>query len=105
MIRSGELRERVAIQAPTESRNNLGETTLAWSDFTTRWASVEGVSAREALINGQQDTNVTHKVRMRYVDGLNQKMRLLWRGRTLEIVSLLEHNNRSEHELICSESV
>lgn len=105
MIRPGELRERVTIQVPTESRNNLGETTLTWSEHSTRWASVEGVSAREALLNGQQDTNVTHKVKMRYVVGLNQKMRILWRGRTLEIVSLLEHNNRSEHELICSESV
>jgi head-tail adaptor len=43
-------------------------------------------------------------VRLRYVAGLTQQMRLLWRGRTLEIVSLLEHNNRSEHELICQET-
>lgn len=105
MIRSGELRERVQIQVAAESRNNLGETTLSWSEFSARWASVEGVSAREALINGQQETSVTHKVKMRYVAGLNQKMRIVWRGRTLEIVSLLEHANRSEHELICSEVV
>lgn len=105
MIRSGELRERVTIQVSAESRNNLGETTLTWADFTTRWASVEGVSAREVLLNGQQDINLTHRVRMRYVDGLTQNMRLIWRGRTLEVISLLEHNNRSEHELICSESV
>jgi SPP1 family predicted phage head-tail adaptor len=105
MIRSGELRERVTIQVSAESRNNLGETTLTWTDFTTRWASVEGVSAREVLLNGQQDINLTHRVRMRYVDGLTQNMRLIWRGRTLEVISLLEHNNRSEHELICSESV
>lgn len=105
MIRSGELRERVTIQVSAESRNNLGETTLTWADFTTRWASVEGVSAREFLLNGQQDINLTHRVRMRYVDGLTQNMRLIWRGRTLEVISLLEHNNRSEHELICSETV
>lgn len=105
MIRPGELRERVTIQVAAESRNALGETTLSFSDFTTRWASVEGVSAREALVFGQQDTTVTHRVRMRYVEGLKQTMRISWRGRTLEIDSLLEHNNRSEHELICSEKV
>jgi head-tail adaptor len=43
-------------------------------------------------------------VRLRYVTGLTQQMRLQWRGRTLEVVSLLEHNNRSEHELICQET-
>jgi len=40
---------------------------------------------------------------MRYVDGMTGTMRLLWRGRVLEISSLLEHNNRSEHELLCTE--
>jgi head-tail adaptor len=42
-------------------------------------------------------------VRLRYLPGLTQSMRFSWRSRTLEIVSLLEHNNRSEHEAVCSE--
>lgn len=104
MIRPGELRERVTIQSSTETRNALGEATLSWGDLTTRWASVEGVSSREAIFNGRQDVNITHRVRLRYVDGLTHNMRLIWRGKTLEITSLLEHANRSEHELICSES-
>jgi len=105
MIRPGELRERIAVMSSSQTRNALGETVLSWSEYATRWASVEGVSAREALLNDQQDVSVTHRIRMRYLDGLNQNMRIHWRGRTLEITSLLEHNNRSEHELICSESV
>jgi len=44
-------------------------------------------------------------VRMRYLPGLTQAHRFSWRSRTLEIVSLLEHNNRSEHEVICQENV
>ena len=104
MIDPGRLRERVTIQQAAESRNALGETTLSWSTFAERWASVEGVTAREALGAGQLEVSITHRVRLRYVAGLTQQMRLLWRGRTLEIVSLLEHNNRSEHELICQET-
>lgn len=105
MIRPGELRERVTVQIATGSTNAMGETVLTWSDSTQVWASVQGVSAREALISGQQDTSISHKVRMRYLQGLTQQMRLSWRGRTLEIVSLLEHDNRSVHELICTEDV
>jgi SPP1 family predicted phage head-tail adaptor len=104
MIDAGKLRERVTIQQAAEARNSLGETTLSWATFTERWASVEGVTAREALGSGQLEVSITHRVRMRYVTGLTQQMRLIWRGRTLEIVSLLEHNNRSEHELICQET-
>ena len=101
----GKMRERVTVQQATERRNSLGETTLEWSTFAERWASVEGVTAREALGAGQLEVSITHRVRLRYIDGLTQQMRLLWRGRTLEIVSLLEHNNRSEHELICQENL
>jgi len=101
----GKMRERVTVQQATERRNSLGETTLEWATYATRWASVQGVSSREALELGQVDVSVTHRVRMRYVDGMTQNMRLLWRGRVLEIVSLLEYDNRSEHVAICEESV
>ena len=103
MIDPGKLRERVTVQVASGTTNALGETVMTWSDSSAVWASVEGVSAREALIAGQQETSVTHKVRMRYLPGLTSQHRFSWRSRTLEIVSLLEHGNRSEHEAICEE--
>ena len=104
MIDAGKMRERVTVQIASGSTNTLGETVLSWSNSTSVWASVEGVSAREALALGQQETAVTHRLRLRYLPGLTQQMRFAWRGRTLEIVSLLEHGNRSEHEAICEEA-
>ena len=105
MIRPGELRERVTVQVASGTTNALGETVLSWSDSSAVWASVEGVSAREALLAGQQETTVSHRIRLRYLPGLTQQMRFSWRGRTLDIISLLEHNNRSEHEAVCQEQV
>jgi len=32
-------------------------------------------------------------------------MRIVWRDRVLEINSLLEHRNRSEHEALCTERI
>ena len=104
MIRPGALRERVTVQIASGSTNALGETTFAWTDSTSVWASVEGLSAREVLLSGQQQTEMSHRVRLRYLPGLTQQMRFAWRGRTLEIASLLGHNNRSEHEAICQEA-
>ena len=103
MIDPGRLRERVTVQQATETRNALGETVQSWATFAERWASVDGLSSREVLLQGQQRTEVSHRVRMRYVDGMTGTMRILWRGRVLEITSLLEHNTRSEHELLCTE--
>jgi SPP1 family predicted phage head-tail adaptor len=105
MIDPGRLRERVTIQQATERRNGLGETTQEWATFAERWASVDGLSSREFLLQGQQQTEISHRVRLRYVPGLKQTMRIVWRGRVLEITTLLEHANRSEHELLCQERV
>lgn len=104
MIQPGSLRERVTVQIASGSTNALGETVLAWSDSTAVWASVEGVSASEQLTAGQSQVAISHRVRLRYLPGLTQSMRLSWRSRTLEIISLLEHGNRSEHEAICQEA-
>jgi SPP1 family predicted phage head-tail adaptor len=105
MILPGQLRERVTVQQPTRTTTDLGESQLSWSTYATRWASVEGVSSREALQFGQQQVEITHKVRMRYLNGLTSQMRLQWRSRTLDVVSVLEYGNRSEHVLICQEQV
>jgi SPP1 family predicted phage head-tail adaptor len=105
MIDPGKLRERITVQIASGTTNTLGETVLAWADSSAVWASVEGVSAREALAAGQQETTISHKVRLRYLPGLSQNMRFSWRSRTLDIVSLLEHGNRSEHEAICQEQI
>jgi SPP1 family predicted phage head-tail adaptor len=105
MIDPGKLRERVTVQQASAARNSLGEAVLSWSDFAEVWASVEGVSARESLTAGQQETTISHRVRLRYLPGLSANMRFSWRSRTLDIVSLLEHGNRSEHEAICQEQL
>ena len=99
-IYPGKMRERLVVQKAKESRNELGETTMQ-----SVWASVEGVSATENLNAGQQQIDITHRVKMRYLEGLTQKMQFKWRNRTLQIVSLLEHGNRSQHEVICVEDV
>lgn len=104
MINAGQMRERVTAQVATQTTNTLGEPIPTWSDYATVWASVEGVTARELLLAGQQQTEISHRVRMRYLPGLTGQMRLQWRGRTLEIMSILEHDNRSVHELICQET-
>jgi SPP1 family predicted phage head-tail adaptor len=103
MIRPGEMRERVTVQVASGTTNSLGETVLSWANSSAVWASVEGVSAREALAAGQEDVTITHKVRIRYLPGLTQRDRFSWRSRTLNIVSLLEYEHRTEHVAICEE--
>jgi SPP1 family predicted phage head-tail adaptor len=105
VIDIGKMRERITVEIASTATNALGEAVLTWATASSVWASVEGVAAREALEAGKQEVNVTHRVRLRYLPGLTQQMRLAWRNRTLDIVSLLEYANRTEHVAICEEKV
>jgi SPP1 family predicted phage head-tail adaptor len=105
VINIGKMRERVTVEIASAATNSLGEAVLTWNTTSSVWASVEGVAAQEALASGKQEVNVTHKVRLRYLPGLTQQMRFSWRNRTLDIVSLLEYANRTEHVAICEEKV
>lgn len=103
MIKSGSMRERITIEAPTESRSPLGEATLSWATFATVWASVDGLSSREMLQAQQANAIASHKIRIRFLPGLLHTHRVVWRGRTMEIASVVERENRTMHEILARE--
>lgn len=104
-IKAGRLRERLTIQAPSAVRKALGETVLTWQTEAVVWGEVESLSAQEIVQAMQNQLQVTHRVTIRYYAGLTSEMRLVWRGKTLEILSVLERENRAIHDLICREVV
>jgi|688.fasta_scaffold628214_2 SPP1 family predicted phage head-tail adaptor len=108
-IRSGDLRESVTIQAPSEQTNAYGESILTWAPFASRRASVRNLRTDE-LMSAQGPYSVaTHEVQFRYVSGLSTSMRLIWVSRfpnqTLDIVSISSHNRREYQTLVVKEQV
>lgn len=106
-MKAGELRHRVRVEKATESRDSTyGNVTIAWTTFAVVWASVEPLTGKETLTNDQVGADITHRVRMRYLAGITPKMRIVFRERALNIVSianLLERN--IEMEIMCGEAV
>lgn len=103
MIKAGALRERITIEVPTELRSPLGEATLSWATFAIVWASVDGLSSREMLQAQQANAIASHKIRTRFLPGLLHTHRIVWRGRTMEIASVVERENRTVHEILARE--
>ena len=103
MQTAGPLNERVTVQAPTTVRNALGESTRGWVTAGTVWAIVNGLSSREVMMGMQANALVTYKVRIRFFPGITHQHRLLWRGKTMEIASVVERDNRTMHEILARE--
>lgn len=105
MLQSGIMDQKATIETPTESVNSIGEPTLTYSTFATRWIALLPLSGAERVASMQNEGTVTHRVRMRYTAGLRPKMRLVSEGRTFEIASIVERGRREEHELLVTEVV
>ena len=105
MLDSGTLDTQAVIQTPTTSVNGIGEPTLSWSTFATRWIGIMPLSGSERVANLVNQGTVTHRVRMRYTTGLKPNMRLVADSRTFEITSVIEKGRREEHELLVTEVV
>lgn len=102
-VNPGAMRERVDVQNPFDQRNSIGEAIERWESVGTRWASVLSLSSREYLLAGQQQFEVTHRVRMRYAPSVTSRMRLIWRNRALQITSIVARRRLGEMELLCLE--
>jgi len=100
---AGKLWARVTVQQQTQARNDVGETTLTWSDYATVWADVRSLGGREAERYAETIGLSTHKVTIRFLDGLTSSMRVIYNDRTLEIGQINEIDRRWYQELICTE--
>lgn len=100
------MRHLVTIQEPILTQNDYNETVETWQDFATANASIGPLSAREFFNSQQVQSDVTHKVEMRYVPGVTPRMRLLFGSRALYIASVINADERGASlELLCRETV
>lgn len=99
-MRIGPLRNRVTIESYAKSRDGYGAEVETWSRFADVWASVEPLIGREYLAAKQIQAEVTHKIRMRYIEGLAPTMRIVWGTRTFEIVSIINVSERNKEIVI-----
>jgi SPP1 family predicted phage head-tail adaptor len=103
-VRAGELRHRITLQARPATKDGLGQESDAFADVATVWAKVEPLAGRELLTAQQVLATVTHKVTLRYRDGVTAKMRVLWGVRTFDVEVVLNLQEQdTELNLLCVE--
>lgn len=105
-MRAGTLRNRVTIEEAQASPDSFGQVRNAYGAFTVCWAAVEPLAGDERETAEQFVAGVTHRVRVRWIDGLPVRGRVVHRGRNLEIKAVLDvMERRREAHLMCVEMV
>ena len=98
------LQHKIVIETPTEVSDSQGGFTTTWATFATVWAAINPVRNWENPISLQNETRSSHKITMRYLSGLNNKMRIKFGSRYFNINSII---NREEvnivHDIMATE--
>jgi len=101
-----QLRHRITIQNRTQSSDGMGGVTESWSTFATVWASIDPMKAGEVFWARHIESRVTHKVMIRYLNGLTTSMRFTFGGRTFQIKGIRNLEERRQWmEIVAEEGV
>ena len=85
----GELRHLVIYQRPITTKDSLGQARQTWEDVFTAYAAVRPLSAREIYYAQSTRSETTHRIALRYRDGVSPKGRFVLRGdRILNVYSV-----------------
>lgn len=95
-MNAGQLRQRVSIQAKTETRDTRGGVVEHWTTVGYRWAHIEPLRPREVFQAQQVDARVSHRVIMRYYRGLTDQHRLVFTDRVFHLLSPINTNERQQ---------
>lgn len=105
-MRAGLLRHKVTIQTATETQDAIGQRVSTWAALATRWAAIEPMTGREYHGSEALQSEVTHKIRLRHVEDVTAKMRVIYGSRTFEIISAINVGERDKQlHLMCREEL
>jgi SPP1 family predicted phage head-tail adaptor len=105
-MRAGSLRHLVSIESYTETRDSFGGVSNTWAEFSKAYANIVPLSGKEKYVSAEKYATSTHQITIRYLDGVDPKMRVVYGTRMFEIVSVINTGERDKMmQLIVEEDV
>ena len=103
-MRTGRLTTHVRIEQLTTLQDPAGQPVETWIPFAVVWAELKPLRGREFWAARQVQSEVTHKIAVRYLPGVTSAMRLVNCGRYFDILSVINvAEANDELELMCVE--
>lgn len=102
----GERRHKIIFQKLENIQNGYGEPTGIWNDILTTRVAIYPLSGKEFYAAETINSEVTHKINMRYMRGITSDMRIKFNDRYFELISppINFQERNVELQLLCKES-
>lgn len=95
-MQAGKLRHRLVIQAPTTAMDQYGEAIKTWNTVAVVWGSVEPLRMQEYFEAQQAQAKATHRIAVRYLQGMSSAYRVVLDARVFEVTAVLNPQERNE---------
>lgn len=104
LIMAGRLDQRLALQQPGTTEDELGQVIDGYATVTTVWGSAAPLRGRELQAAAAAQSEATVRFRIRWRADVSRTWRVLWRGVAYAIVSdpIDVHGQRVALELMCT---
>lgn len=102
----GGLSHRIKIEIQTGRQNEYGEPLNIGDEgnYIEVWASITPIVGKEFFAAEKENSEITHKIRIRYASGIKPSMRVNFNNRIFQIMSVINYQERnSELQLMCKE--
>ena len=100
-INPGELRHRITFQL-----QDLDSEDEDWKDIATTWANINPISGKDYYSAETINSDLTHKIRLRYRKGITPDMRIIYNDRIFYIISVInEYEKSTMLQLMCRELI
>lgn len=111
-MRAGQLQYPVKIERRVEAADGQGGITRSWVPWRSMFAAIEPVTGDEAVLAGQLEGRLSHRVRIRYpgsvatLESVRHTMRVLHEGRQFAVRSIIDvGEEHRELHLMCEEFI
>ena len=101
------LNKKITIQKLGDTVDDFGGVVEgAYQDLATVWASINPITGKEAFLSNTDFATVSHKIRIRYLAGVNASMRIVWNDRVFKIKYFINYQEANrEVEFLCEEQI
>ncbi|GEB79225.1 head-tail adaptor protein [Desulfovibrio desulfuricans] len=101
---AGSLRHRITLQRMVRTPDGMGGGSDSWVDVDTLWAEVQPLTGKAYMAAKQAQSDVSHRVRIRFREGITPDMRIQFGTRIFQIDAVLCPNERRQDlHLMCVE--
>ena len=108
MIGSGRRRHKISVQAPTETRSDVGGYTDGYAHSFYVKGNILGLAGKEYFAAGQTQGSETHKITVlknTNTETMTLDYRMVWDSRNFNLISIVSDERGREYIIMAAEDV